>query len=302
MGGNAHSAIGGTQDNYFIVSMEGNENIEIAANADSLYYTLKIISKKATTNKELLKFRDFKKPVYNLFKSVADSLTMPPNQTLAIKQRTMKKLTKEAETVKSKIAATMENSKNISVLMAGLVYNYEANFGRIDGSTIVQYESRLLPFQDILLVKNTLNLSKNVKTNRVNKVIPDVLLRAYSTGSPENFIAKTSIKVIDFWASWCRPCRYANRTELPVLYEKHKKSFSLIGVSIDTDLHKWEAAVKKDSTQWPQYLDEQTILKKTFSIESVSVYLVVDQNNKIIFEANSVFQIDEFLEKIKQIN
>ncbi|WP_119080125.1 TlpA family protein disulfide reductase [Chitinophaga alhagiae] len=97
-------------------------------------------------------------------------------------------------------------------------------------------------------------------------------------------IAKNSqYTLIDFWASWCAPCRSA----IPLLkkaYEDfHPKGFNILGISIDKNKEKWQEAVKIDSTKWVHGLDNvQEANKYIFGLSAIPAYILVDKNGKII--------------------
>lgn len=93
------------------------------------------------------------------------------------------------------------------------------------------------------------------------------------------------VKIIDFWASWCYPCRKENPLMVK-LYEKyHEKGLEIIGVSLDNDHKKWTAAIQKDGLPWIHL----SALKK-WKCESVSLYdvksvphtVILDGENRII--------------------
>jgi thiol-disulfide isomerase/thioredoxin len=63
---------------------------------------------------------------------------------------------------------------------------------------------------------------------------------------------KGKVILLDFWASWCKPCRESNK-DLVKLYNKYKdKGFEIFSVSLDDDHEKWEKAIKKDKITWLQ--------------------------------------------------
>jgi len=93
------------------------------------------------------------------------------------------------------------------------------------------------------------------------------------------------VKIVDFWASWCYPCRKENPF-MKKLYEKyHEKGLEIIGVSLDNDHKKWTAAIQKDGLPWIHV----SALKK-WKCESVSLYdvksvphtVILDGQNRII--------------------
>jgi thiol-disulfide isomerase/thioredoxin len=65
------------------------------------------------------------------------------------------------------------------------------------------------------------------------------------------------VVLIDFWASWCGPCRLSNR-HLVKLYSKYKsKGFEIYGVSLDENKKDWMKAIKQDRINWTQVIDNR---------------------------------------------
>ena len=66
---------------------------------------------------------------------------------------------------------------------------------------------------------------------------------------------KGKVVLLDFWASWCGPCRTANR-HLVKLYAKYKpQGFEIFSVSVDDNRKSWERAIQKDKITWLQVID-----------------------------------------------
>jgi peroxiredoxin len=93
--------------------------------------------------------------------------------------------------------------------------------------------------------------------------------------------------LIDFWASWCKPCREEN-PNLVKAYEKYKsKGFNVLGVSIDGASQKaaWIAAIQKDGLSWTQVSDLKGAANEAavlYGVESIPQNFLVDPNGKII--------------------
>ncbi|MCW3467028.1 TlpA disulfide reductase family protein [Chitinophaga nivalis] len=94
------------------------------------------------------------------------------------------------------------------------------------------------------------------------------------------------VVVLDFWASWCAPCR----VYIPTLrehYNKFKdKEVVFISVSVDEDPTKWQTAMKELNMEWPQVLaaggfQEETGVRKLFNITGIPHVVVVDKAGKI---------------------
>lgn len=91
--------------------------------------------------------------------------------------------------------------------------------------------------------------------------------------------------LIDFWASWCGPCRKEN-PNVVAAYEKYKdKNFTILGVSLDNNREKWLAAIEKDGLAWSHVSDLQgwsNAVADGFGVKSIPFSILIDPKGKII--------------------
>ncbi len=105
--------------------------------------------------------------------------------------------------------------------------------------------------------------------------------------------------LIDFWASWCIPCR-EKHPELMKLYNNNKENgFEILSVSIDEDKNNWNKAIKKDKLSWPNVIDLKYEIGKVYGIVAVPFNYLIDSKGKILGVNLSLEEIKEILKTEK---
>lgn len=112
---------------------------------------------------------------------------------------------------------------------------------------------------------------------------------------------KGKYTLIDFWASWCGPCRKENPALVKV-YQKYKtKNFDILGVSLDDNLEKWKNAIETDKLEWKHVSDLkgwENQVAMMYNVESIPSSYLLDTEGKIIAKSIRSEELDMLLKKI----
>lgn len=107
--------------------------------------------------------------------------------------------------------------------------------------------------------------------------------------------------LVDFWASWCGPCRAENPTVVAA-YEKYKsKGFDILGVSLDQNKEKWMQAIQKDNLPWTHVSDLKgwgNVVAQKYGVSSIPFNLLLDKQGKIVAKGLRGPALEAELEKL----
>ena len=133
-------------------------------------------------------------------------------------------------------------------------------------------------------IKEKIDLINNVA---VGKQAPDFTLDT-PEGQPLSLSSfKGKVVVIDFWASWCGPCRKENPHMVELYNEVHEKGVEFLGVTLDDNKEKWLKAIDDDGLLWGQVFDKGGKAAYKYDVPAIPFTVVIDKEGKIV--AKDVF-------------
>lgn len=179
---------------------------------------------------------------------------------------------------------------------------YRINQLNADGVMMEELYSKLSPEVKISPIGSYIGQQiDDGKRNPMGKVIPD-FEQADADGKMVNIKSfRGKYVLIDFWASWCGPCRGENPNVLNA-YNKYKdKGFTVLGISLDREKNSWIQAINQDNLPWTHVSDLRgwsNALAQKFGIQSIPQNFLVDPSGIVIDKNLRGAALDAKLESI----
>lgn len=115
---------------------------------------------------------------------------------------------------------------------------------------------------------------------------PDIVLADVNGRKLSLASMKGKVVLLDFWASWCGPCRKENPNVVRVYDQYKEKGFTVFSVSLDNDKDKWLSAIQKDQLTWPNHVSDlkgwQSAGAATYSVKGIPATFLIGKDGKII--------------------
>ena len=281
----------GKQTSYFVA---GNEDVtvDIKGDAPKAQVTVKAGEEQAKLQ-----------PVLDLFaKQGAEFQPMMYEYELSVQNRDMARAEKYRGMLERGSAFYKQRYKHLIDSLGPSFGAYTAatrldlnnDFGTID--TLSQKISAKYPSES--WAKDFAKLVADNRALATGQVAPDFSLPTPEGKSlgPSSF--KGKFLVLDFWASWCKPCR-VNSPQMVELYKKYKgRGVEILGVSLDQTKARWETAIADDGYAWPQVSELKmwdSEVVKQYKIEGIPHLVLLDKDGRIVGRGLTPEGVDQLL-------
>ncbi len=210
----------------------------------------------------------------------------------------------EDTTLIAKLPERMEQlvGENPAELMSAFLVTYFDN-------AIEQYASLYREVRDNLISRYPDNgfvrhLDQKVKALGIvaGMEAPDIALPDTSGRVRRLSDLRGRVVLIDFWASWCGPCRMENPNVVRMYQKYHDKGFEIFSVSLDKERERWVAAIKKDNLMWPDHVSDlqywNSAAGRLYGISSIPATVLVDRDGKVLARNLRGYQLEQKLQEI----
>jgi peroxiredoxin len=270
-----------TDKNMFLLVID-TPSIEVQADAKDLRksYTVKG-SKETALLQDLVQQMDgMQQQGVNLEQRFRAAQASGKEDSMAALQEKFMALQEQNSKQIKRIIRSNPNSFVATFATASLI-NPEQDFAFADSMTAIFEKSMPeSPYTKSLLTR--LGALRNVA---VGQAAPDITLPSPDGKNVSLSSLRGKYVLIDFWASWCGPCRQENPNVVR-MYNKYKdKGFEIFGVSLDESRDKWLKAIAMDKLTWPHVSDLKgwsSAAAQAYNIQAIPQTLLLDKEGKII--------------------
>ena len=263
-------------EDYILLIVSPKEKISITANYQKLSENNSIDGSPHTqlwnsNNKELLKFNQEAQIKKEIYEKQVDSIEK-----------------KKMEYIVSFIKKNPTSLASLAVIEMLDISMYSDIYEYLDSSLLTVHKNNPI-------VDNFHNSVKQIMFLKEGSLAPDIILMDKNGKQITLSSLRGKVVLIDFWASWCRPCRM-EIPNLKIAYSKYNsKGFEIYSVSVDNDRSAWLQAVETEAMPWSNVHDAEKTYGTMYNVTSIPNTLLIDKEGKIVAKNVRGSSLEEYL-------
>jgi len=155
-------------------------------------------------------------------------------------------------------------------------------------------------FKDNPAVQRFKRQMEAIKPISVGHKAPDFTVQGINGKPIKLSDYKGKYVMLDFWASWCGPCRQENPNVVKQYHKFNSKGFNILGISLDTEKKDWQQAIKSDGLAWAHGSDLKKFdgpVELAYHIEAIPSNFIIDPNGIIVAKNVTGADLEDFLNK-----
>jgi len=198
-----------------------------------------------------------------------------------------------ATTVVSFIEQNIENPATMFFIEKVSLEDYYELYDRFTKAMSKKYPRNAV-------VKHIASKTAVVGATAIGAKVSNIVLPNVHGDTLSLFPIEGELVVIDFWASWCAPCRRANPSKVAA-FEKYKdKGLVMFSVSLDQNANGWKSAIQSDNLNWKYHVSElkgwQSIVARQYGVSSIPANVIINKDGKILAKNVRGEEYTRFLE------
>ena len=294
-------------NNFVILLLNDGETVEVSGNALDFYRSYEVSGSEGSTKLRTLDAR--LREDYELQDSLRKSFMKSQaegNPRLDSIAQSIDAVFKAAQT--EKVAFVKEfidqNPNSLATLSAVQSVRFDENSELFD--KVASNLEGVYPNSDYVKQFKTQLVDLKAKQQAqartgVGAQAPEIVVQTPDGETIKLSDFKGKVTMIDFWASWCKPCRAENPNVVRVYNQYKNKGFEIFGVSLDRDKDKWVEAIKQDGLTWKHGSELQfwqSSFVPTYSLDGIPMTYLLDENGVIIAKGLRGQQLEATLQEI----
>jgi thiol-disulfide isomerase/thioredoxin len=294
--------VGRNTQSFATLILGPGDKIEFTADAKNVQYTWKVKGSPDTEhfwefNEYFVAFEKKRQPLM----AQIDSMQKVFQYAVSMANNNQKKIDSLDKAIEAPFNAIqsqlMTMQDDATTYVRGFVDKHPESFANIPAlrllppsDNIAWYEKTVLAleakYKDAPNVQLLRGMYDKERKWAIGAEVPDITLNS-PDGKPISLSSlRGKVVLLDFWASWCGPCRQELPNVVAAYKKYHDKGFEVFSVSLDDNANNWTDAIKKDGLVWPYHVSDllkwQSPVVPLYEIQGIPKAILLDREGKII--------------------